>query len=85
MSSSGYVWSFLVYTGKGLELTNQFVTTEANKTAAIVLRLLENLLGRGDTVWMDSFYNSPDLARFLSPKRQTVLELHMLTGKMFIL
>ena len=67
-SSSGYVWSFLVYTGQGMELTNQYVTAETNKTAAIVVTLLENLLGRGHTVWMDNFYNSPDLARFLKSK-----------------
>ncbi|XP_023725727.1 piggyBac transposable element-derived protein 4 [Cryptotermes secundus] len=67
-SSSGYVWSFLVYTGQGMELTNQYVTAEKNKTTAIVVTLLENLLGRGYTVWMDNFYNSPDLARFLKSK-----------------
>ncbi|PNF31583.1 hypothetical protein B7P43_G00790 [Cryptotermes secundus] len=67
-SSSGYVWSFLVYTGQGMELTNQYVTAETNKTTAIVITLLENLLGRGHTVWMDNFYNSPDLARFLKSK-----------------
>jgi hypothetical protein len=48
-SSSGYVWSFLVYTGQGMELTNQYVTAETNKTAAIVVTLVENLLGRADT------------------------------------
>jgi hypothetical protein len=31
-SSSGYVWSFLVYTGKGMELANQFVRAETNTT-----------------------------------------------------
>ncbi|PNF40920.1 hypothetical protein B7P43_G14977 [Cryptotermes secundus] len=64
-SSSGYVWSFLVYTGQGMELTNQYVTAETNKTTAIVVTLLENLLGRRHTVWMDNFYNSPVLARIL--------------------
>ncbi|XP_021913223.1 piggyBac transposable element-derived protein 4-like [Zootermopsis nevadensis] len=68
-SSSGYVWSFLVYTGKDMELTNQFVTAETSKTAVIVVKLLEPLLGRGHTVWMDNFYNSPHLARFLKSKK----------------
>jgi hypothetical protein len=62
-SSSGYIWSLLVYTGKGMELANQFVSAETNKTAAIVVKLRQNLLGRGRTVWMDNFYNSPELAR----------------------
>jgi hypothetical protein len=59
----GYVWSFLVYTGKSI------VTAETNKTAAIVVKLTENLLGRGHTLWMDIFHNSPDLARFLKSKK----------------
>jgi hypothetical protein len=46
-SSSGCVWSFLAYAGKGMELTNQFVAAETNKTAAIIVKTLENLLGRG--------------------------------------
>jgi hypothetical protein len=80
-SSSGYVWSFLVYTGKDMDLTNQFMTTET----AIVVKLLENLLGRGHTVWMDNFYNSPDLARYVKSKNQTVLVLYVITGKMSLL
>jgi hypothetical protein len=47
-----------------MELTNQFVTAETNKTAAIVVKLLENLLDYGHTVWVDNFHNSPELARF---------------------
>jgi hypothetical protein len=30
---------------------------------------------------MDNFYNSPELARFLKSKKQTVLELCVITGK----
>jgi macrodomain Ter protein organizer (MatP/YcbG family) len=67
-SNSGYVWSFLVYTGKGMELAIQFVNAETNKTAAIVVKLTENL-GCGHTVWMDNFYNSPELAWFLKSKK----------------
>ena len=51
-----------------MELTNQHATSETNKTTAIVVTLLENFLGRGHTVWLDNFYNSPDLARFLKSK-----------------
>jgi hypothetical protein len=68
-SRSGYVWSFLVYTGKGMELANQFVSAETNKTTAIVVKLTENLLGCGHTVWMDNFHNSPELARFLKSNK----------------
>jgi hypothetical protein len=37
------VWSFLVYMGKGMELANQFVSVETNKTVATVVKLTENL------------------------------------------
>jgi hypothetical protein len=84
-SSPSYVWSFLVYTGKDMELGNQFASTETNKTATIVVKLTENLLGHGHTVWMDNFYNSPELAQFLKSKKQTVLELYVITGKMPLL
>jgi hypothetical protein len=36
-----------------------------NKTEAIVLKLLEPLLHKGYTVWVDNFYNSPALAKTL--------------------
>jgi len=45
-SSSGYLWSFIIYTGK-----------DTNRTAAIVLSLVEPLLEKGRTLWIDNFYN----------------------------
>jgi hypothetical protein len=39
-------------------LMSQFVTAETNKTAEIVVKLLEHLLGHGHTVWMDSWLGS---------------------------
>jgi hypothetical protein len=42
-------------------------------------------VGCGHTVCNGNFYNSPELAQFMKYKiKQTVLELHMLTGKMLI-
>jgi len=64
-SSSGYLWSFIVYTGKGTIIQSHIITENMNKTTAIVLKLLEPLLHKGYTVWMDNFYNSPALARTL--------------------
>jgi hypothetical protein len=60
-SSSSYVWSFLVYIG-GMELMNQFVTAETNKSAAIIVKLLENLLSHGHRVCMNGFCDYPELA-----------------------
>jgi hypothetical protein len=68
-SSTGYVWSFIIYTGQGMELTNEFVNSETNKTAATVTKLVKPLLGCGHTLWMDNFYNSPKSARFLKSKK----------------
>ena len=42
-----------------------FISGDTNKTAAIVLSLVEPLLKKGRTLWMDNFYNSPALAQRL--------------------
>jgi hypothetical protein len=51
-----------------MELENQFVNEQTNKTAAVVVKHVEPLLHRCHNLSMDSFYNSPDLARFLKSK-----------------
>jgi hypothetical protein len=69
-----------------MKLTNQFVSTETNKTAATVVKLSEHLLGHGHIVWMGNFYNSPQVAWFMKYKiKQAVLELYVLTGRMLLL
>jgi hypothetical protein len=70
-SSTGYLWSFLVYTGKDTTLESQLISPQTLKTSAIVLKLLEPLVGKGFTLWMDNFYNSPDLALELKLKHAT--------------
>jgi hypothetical protein len=47
------------------------ITPETPKTAAIELKLLEPFLGRGHTLWMDNFYNSPELVRQLKIQHST--------------
>jgi len=64
-SSSGYLWSFIIYTGKDTVFQKAFISGDTNKTAAILLSLVEPLLGKGRTLWMDNFYNSPALAQRL--------------------
>jgi len=41
------------------------ISGDKNKTAAIVLSLVEPLPRKGRTLWMDNFYNSPALAQRL--------------------
>jgi len=64
-SSSGYLWSFIIYTGKDTVFQTEFISGDTNKTATIVLSLVEPLLKKGRTLWMDNFYNSPPLAQRL--------------------
>jgi len=59
-----------------------FISGDTNKTAAIVLSLVEPLLEKGRTLWMDNFYNSPALAQRLKTLK-TVLEPCILVGKTF--
>jgi hypothetical protein len=61
--STGYVWSFVICTGQGVELTRQFVTSDTNKTAAAAIRVMEHILDRSHI--MNIFYNSPDFTCFL--------------------
>jgi hypothetical protein len=58
-------WLFLVHTGKDTKLDSPLITAYTSKTTAIVLKLVEPLLKQGRPVWMDSFYDSPSLARML--------------------
>jgi hypothetical protein len=51
-----------------MELTNQFVSSDTNKTAEIVIRLVEPPSVHSYTHWMDNLYNSPELAHFLKSK-----------------
>ena len=64
-SSSGYLWSFIICNGKDTVFHTAFISGDTNKTAAIVLSLVEPLLEKGRTLWMDNFYNSPALAQRL--------------------
>ena len=81
-SSSGYLWSFIIYTGKDIVFQTAFISGDTNKTAAIVLSLVEPLLEKGHTLWMDNFYKSPALAQRLKSLK-TVLEPCILVGKTF--
>ncbi|KAG8224460.1 hypothetical protein J437_LFUL003183 [Ladona fulva] len=64
-SESGYLWSVLVYTGKDTAIKSPYVKSYTSKRATVVMKLVEPLLGKGYTLWMDNFYNSPSLACLL--------------------
>jgi len=68
-SSSRYLWSFIIYSGKDTVFQTAFISGDTNKTAAIVLSIVEPLLEKGRTLWMDNFYNSPALAQRLKASK----------------
>ncbi|CAB3245029.1 unnamed protein product [Arctia plantaginis] len=81
-SRTGYLWKMEVYSGKGHVHAQQeagavpVVGYEAeiepeNATSKIVYTLLRPLFGRGHTVVMDNFYNSPLLSRLLKSQHKT--------------
>jgi hypothetical protein len=59
-ANSGYLWSLVVY-AKDTHFQASLVTQKMNKTTAIVLHLVEPLLEKGHTVWLDNYYNFPAL------------------------
>jgi hypothetical protein len=50
-----------------MELTNQNVDVDTNKTSAIVTKLVDHI-DHGHTLWLESFYNCPGLGPFLKFK-----------------
>ena len=47
------------------------ITPDTRKAAAAVLELLEPLFGRGHMLWIDNFFNSPELAMKLKIEHST--------------
>ncbi len=62
-SDSGYMWNFLVYTGKDTIYNEKYNDLQA--TAKIVFSLCDQLLHKGYCLYIDNFYTSPDLAKNL--------------------
>ncbi|XP_041982884.1 piggyBac transposable element-derived protein 4-like [Aricia agestis] len=63
-STTGYLWSFIVYTGKQ-SATDLEQSPGELKSTAVVKKLIGPLLNKGYRLFMDNWYNSPLLARFL--------------------
>lgn len=58
-SSTGYLWSFFVYVGKAT------TSSPLASSVSTVLNLIRPVLNRGHVLFMDNFFNSPSLARYL--------------------
>jgi hypothetical protein len=57
-----------MYAGVKMKLPRPLIYATKNKTAAIVLNLIEPLLDCGHTLWVDNCFNSLSLAHFLKMK-----------------
>jgi hypothetical protein len=64
-SHSGYLWSFAVYTGKEIILDSPIISKNMPNATAILLQLSEHLLNKDYTLWVDNYYNSEAMAKFL--------------------
>ncbi|XP_022828680.1 piggyBac transposable element-derived protein 4-like [Spodoptera litura] len=62
-STTGYLWSFIVYAGK--QCGDLQKSPGVLKSTAVVKKLISPLLNKGYRLFMDNWYNSPLLARFL--------------------
>lgn len=63
----GFILNAIVYTGKGT------VTNEQGHAASVVNELAINYLGKGHTIYMDNYYNSVDLTKFLYKQKTHVV------------
>jgi len=63
--NSGYLWNSEVYTGKNKVLTRNTISAElealVGKSGAVVLRLIQPLLGKGYRLFTDNWYTSLNL------------------------
>jgi hypothetical protein len=71
-SSSGYLWQIIICTGKTTDMASGFVSTETLKTTQIVVKLVQPLFSLRHTLWMDSYYNLPDLCLLLKQQGMNV-------------
>lgn len=60
---TGYIWNCEVYTGKST--IHRDIEGLTGKTANIVVRLLTKLLGYGHILYVDNFYTSENLFKYL--------------------
>jgi len=70
-STTGYVWNFIIYTGKD---TIYGQTHPGEQTPLrVVLELAHDLLDKGYCLYLDNWYTSPKLDDNLCPKKTDVV------------
>lgn len=67
-SQTGYIWNFLIYTGKDTELIN----TSGLYGERVVKTLLSTLENKGYNLYLDRFFASPNLAFYLNSVKTNI-------------
>lgn len=63
-SKSGYIWSSIIYTGKGTIIDHEFPNLPIS--SQVVMSLMKPLLNKGYCLTIDNYYNSVELSDLLS-------------------
>ena len=84
-SSAGYLWQFIIYAGSSTDTETDTVSAETVKTTQIVVKLVQPLFGLGHSLWMDNYYNSPDLCLMLKENKINVAGTLRLIGKIYLI
>lgn len=66
-SKTEYLYSFIIYTGKGTIISQKY--KDMPMTSQVVLLLADSLLDMGYCITTDNYYTSPQLADFLTSKK----------------
>ena len=78
-SKSGYVWDFIIYTGKTTVYDDAYKHLPVS--SKVVMTLMKPLLNKGYCLTIDNFYSSPDLAEMLVANETDVYGTIRLTRK----
>ena len=71
-SETGYVWNFIIYTGKGTQIPTNIPTLNKdlqNHSSNVVLSLMQNLLDKGYLLGVDNYYSSVALFDYLVTRK----------------
>jgi hypothetical protein len=69
-SKSGYIWSIIIYTGKGTKFDDEY--NDLPQSSQIVMTLMKHLLNNGYCLTVDNFYISLQLADLLNAKKTDI-------------
>lgn len=69
-ANSGYIWSMIIYTGKGTILDDKY--KDRSIPTQVILTLIELLFDKGYCVTTDNFYTSLELAEILIHRKTDI-------------